>query len=283
MDDLVSRFKRMELIELKNIFSLTTWYLNPTLQPLIAEYFEINHDDKNDEWLEERKAFIQIIAELLEEGAIHLGTERGEGYNDTKRAKTVGGKLEWVQVPNTVVIHHTSSTPDTTYKMINALHLMRLYVPLYKSKYEYFYGSDEKPLPIESGHYSLEVQPIHQTFVGYHHLVFSNSLGQVSYIQSLKNEYVGFHAGNLATNIESYGIAIVDDLLESEPSEEVLNEITRIIKDKVDTGVLTPDFKLIGHQDVIAPSGTKVETVCPGNKWGIWKPRLEAKLRSSID
>jgi hypothetical protein len=276
-------FKRIELQELRNIFSKPAWYLDTRIQELVSEYFQIRHDDKSDEWLEERQSFITIVAELLKEEAIFLGTERGEGFNDTRRVKKVDGKFEWINIPNTVVIHHTSTPQDTSYEKINALHLMRLYIPLYMSKYPHFYGTDENPLPVESGHFSVDIEPRHQTFIGYHHLIKTDTTGSVSSIQTLRDEYMGFHAGSLATNVESYGISIVDDLLDSEPSQAVLEEIAGIIKAKIQAGVLTPDFKLIGHRDVIGPKGTNVDTECPGNRWNLWKPKLEKLLGKSID
>lgn len=265
------RFKRLDRETLTGIFSNPTWYLDSALKPLIEEYFVGEHDDKDDDWKREKRDFIALVADLLAKGAVCLGTSRGEGYNDDDRAKFIGGKVEWIGKPHTIVIHHTNTPQDTPYWIINSMHLLRLYSPHYSAKVPYFYGSDTQPNGVESGHYFQgEGIPRHQTFIGYHHLVRADG----SSYQTLRDEYVGFHAGDWGINVRSIGIAIVDELNEKWPALEALNEVAGIIRAKIEHGIIKDDLILIGHKEVKRPDGTLVDTKCPGDKWSGWKEEL---------
>jgi hypothetical protein len=219
------------------------WYLNPYISNIVQEY-KNEKANTSDEWKKERGKLFQTFVDLLKNDEILFGNE-SEFYNDDDR-KTI----------DTIVIHHTQTSSETNYDFLNGMGLVRLYAPVFMSKNFYKHGE-----PISSGHFYKEKK----TFVAYHYLVWPNG----NFIQVLKDNYVGFHAGHYDTNCKSIGIAFVDNLMERNPSDKSIKTANSII-------AKYPDAKIIGHKDVIINSdtGEKIKRTCPGNKWEEWKPLI---------
>lgn len=199
--------------------------------------YELLHSAVSGEYAD--MGIINTIVRALSRDSIILGSWE-EGKNDDDRASSI----------NTAVIHHTGALMDV--KEINAIDLLRLYMPLFAN--DVFQGQ------IASGHYLHE----QQTFVGYHHLVEPSGASK----QLLRDEYTGFHAGNYGINCKSIGIGINGDLSHREPSSQVIESIARIIKSY-------PSIEnIIGHNEI-------VDTTCPGNEWQNWKEKLKRLVFSS--
>lgn len=231
--------------EIENILITNTlWYLDKKVQ-MVFESVKDKPSSLNDkDWEETKKSFKNWVSNLLKENKIRLG-KREEFFNDDDR--------EQITI---AVIHHTSTKTIVDTDYINAINLINLYYPIYKSG---FGKINNKFQPISSGHFYND----QQTFIGYHYLVFEDG----KTIQVLKDSYVGFHAGDYKTNCKSIGIAVVDDLENSYPTEKAITAIKEIIRKYPTT------LKVIGHKEVIY-NKKPVDTLCPGNKWGEWKKRL---------
>jgi len=226
--------------------STPLWYLDKNLIRL-EQFLAIPENERSEGWKEKKEKFIQVLADLLENDEVLLGNQP-EYFNDDDRMPV-----------DTVVVHHTHSTPDMSTPFLNAHHLLRLYIPVFRSD---AFKKNGEHQPISSGHFLNS----NQTFVGYHYLVRESGLIE----QTLKDEYVVFHAGDYKTNCRSIGIAIVDDLTDKSPSEEALNSLKELIKKYKPKVVL-------GHGEVVRGNGERVKTECPGNMFYIesgWKNQL---------
>jgi hypothetical protein len=186
-----------------------------------------------------RKEFKNWAENLYTQNKILLG-KRKEGFNDNDR-----------KAITTAVIHHTSTKKTSTPTYLSSIHLFTLYYPVYKSG---FGKINKKPQPISSGHFYKGKQ----TFIGYHYLVYENG----DYIKTLKDEYVGWHAGNYKVNCESIGIALVDDLREKHPTNKAIEAVNKILSKYNNLNVL-------GHRDV-----KKEYAPCPSNLWYKWKKEI---------
>lgn len=243
------------------------WVFNPTITELL-DSVDFNTDTKNQTQKQQTKRaeVVRLFEHALEHNLIAL-ENKPEFYNDDDRwdpmnwDSTTNSGISWLSkkpnamvekpYPDTAVIHHTSTNPDATYSYLNALGLLRLYYPLFKTK----------ALPVASGH-TYNGNP---TFVGYHYLVRED--GTVE--QTLNTSYTGFHAGNYTVNCRSIGIAVVGDLTDTKPNQEVINAIRTLLSQH---NIKT----ILGHQDVKDPrSNQNIATSCPGeHTWQKWKHLL---------
>lgn len=229
------------------------WYLDPAVQSTVNKYIFQDRPEDLD-WKQGREEFIHLVVTGLREGSIIL-EDRPEGFNDDDRwggkwnDKGSGGKA-----PDTVVIHHTATSPDIDIWSLEALGLLRLYYPLYAAG---SYKEDRGDVPISSGHYRDSIQ----TFLGYHYLIYPDG----TIFQALDPlNYTGFHAGNYGVNCRSVGIAIIGDLTEGYPSGPAQHAIQDLLDSHRPKTV-------IGHQEV---PNLRQPTICPGNDWKDWKQDL---------
>lgn len=231
--------------EIENILSSNPlWYLDKNVQMVFGLLQDKPNELSDKNWKELKEQFKQWFSDLLKENKIILG-EREEFFNDDDR--------EQITI---AVIHHTSTKANVDANYINAINLINLYYPIYKSG---FGKINNEFQPISSGHFYNNKQ----TFIGYHYLVFEDG----KTLQVLKDSYVGFHAGDYKTNCKSIGIAVVDDLENISPTEKAISSIKDIIRK------YTTIQKVIGHKEVIY-NEKQVDTLCPGNKWDDWKSGL---------
>ncbi len=222
----MKRYKRINAWSYKPSFSDPTWYIK--LQPLLKEYFwdyKGNSEEKSQDWLKTRDEFVNMVSELLIANEIALG-KSGKNWDEDR-------------LPiDTIVIHHTSTTPDDLIITLDALGLLRIYSSVYSNKEEGQFG-----LPIWSNHFYKG----RQTFVSYHYLIREDG----SYEQLLKDEYIGWHCGNYMCNRRSIAIAFLDCLDDKSPTQQALEKAKTII------GKYRPR-NVLGHKDI------NRNVTCPG-------------------
>lgn len=203
--------------------------------------------DEADEETEKKikEEVYSFTEELLETDQFYLARE---GYNfDADR-----------QPVDTIVVHHTSGEPGMRLSRLNAMHLVRLYVPNYANptleKEKHLQGK-----PIYSGHFNNEKQ----VFYAYHWLVRRDGTAE----RLLDDNEVGWQAGNWDMNCRSVAVCFDDDLTEKEPTSEALESAVGIIN------TYYKGLEIIGHREV------NPKTECPGNLFLTeWKNELTERL-----
>ncbi len=194
-----------------------------------------------------RRKLYAAFEQLLAEQVVALGT--GHQWDDER------------QPIDTIVLHHTGSQPGITAERLNAMHLLRLYVPVYAnpSPANELTGTE----PISSGH-NRDGQDI---FWAYHWLVRSD--GQAERL--LEDHEIGWQAGNWGVNCRSIAICIDDDLTDHAPDGAVLEGVAQVIRDNYSQLTINPET-VLGHGEIVA-------TECPGVDFvGGWKVKLLDKL-----
>ena len=164
---------------------------------------------------------------------------------------------------DTIVIHHTKNPSGMTLERLNAMQLIRIYGRYFANPTH----PDELHLKgklIWSGHFYRG----QQVFWGYHWLVRQD--GSTEHI--LKDNYIGWHAGNWNINTRSIGICIDDDLSEKEPNQTFINSVADLLNTHYPSVSHT---KIVGHCDV--NKGTE----CPGQLFHkSWQQKLLATIPS---
>lgn len=202
--------------------------------------------DEADEETEKKikEEVYSLVEELIETGQFYIADE---GYDfDADR-----------QPVDTVVIHHTSMESVARLSRLNAMHLIRLYVPNYANP-----ALEEKKhlegKPIYSGHFNKGKQ----VFYAYHWLVRGDGTAE----RLLGDEEIGWQAGNWNMNCRSVAICFDDDLTEKEPTSEALESALGIINTHY------KGLEIIGHREV------NPKTECPGNLFlPEWKQNLKER------
>ncbi|MDD5360824.1 MAG: peptidoglycan recognition family protein [Ignavibacteria bacterium] len=207
-------------------FAAADWYLllKPELQEYFYGYIKIR-ENKSEEWQESRKEFVKMVCEFVEADQIAFGSS---GTNWDKERKSI----------NKIVIHHSSTDPNTSLQVINALGLIRLYAPFYSQKDNEQFGQ-----PIWSNH----IYKGKPTFIAYHYIIEQD--GTVHHI--LLDEHIGWQSGNWEINCKSISICFLDDLDEKQPTKEAMQAAQKIIQKY-------HGCKLLGHKEV------NELTSCPG-------------------
>ena len=229
------------------------WYLDKRIARLMDRYFLSDVPPRTRGWSQKREELLRYFTERLRVGKIVLG-DRPEYFNDDDRFIPEKG---WVTEINTIVIHHTNTDPDISYDALNALGLLRLYVPVYRSP---VFQKNGEYQPISSGH----LYHGKQTFVGYHHLVRPEGFSE----RLLKDEYTGFQAGKYQVNVQSVGIAIAGKLENAVPTRSAIKSVANLICIYKENKGAFDIRNVLGHKDV------KKETTCPGNLWEQWRDFL---------
>lgn len=168
---------------------------------------------------------------------------------------------------NTIVIHHSATSSDTTADQIEDIQKERLYAPRYRSESK---SPFVKGLPVHSGH----VVNGKERFTGYHHLVYSDGkvTTELSALVKIKDtwyiDHVGWHAGKWGVNCSSVAICLVGDFSEKEPLEAQLKA----------TAGLVAHYRTFNPKATMTSHGDHAKTECPGKTWPLWKRKLEALL-----
>lgn len=180
---------------------------------------------------------------LIRENGLELGRE--------------GGNLDEQRKPiDTIVLHHTSSKPGYTLARMNAVHLLNLYVPYYQNP-SLPEEQNLKGAPIWSNHFDGQGE---QVFYAYHWLVRMDGTAE----RLLDDSAIGWHAGNWDINTRSVAICLDNDYESSQPSPEVLEAVTKIVRTHYPNVSVE---RIFGHAEVAQHT-----TICPGNSFvGGWK------------
>jgi len=127
-------YKFLDLQKYSELVSSPYWYIK--LNDEIETYFRKLPPGKNrEEWFNYRTEILLFFENALREGKVSLG--ESSSINFDKKRKEI----------DTIVIHHTSTEPNTSIWMLEALGLLRLYVPEFSNPKRDYMGQ-----PIFSGH-----------------------------------------------------------------------------------------------------------------------------------
>ena len=214
------------------IFQKPDWYLE--LKDMLDEFFWSydGKEKKSKEWLTKRKEIVKMVEELLKANLIALGSE---GKNHDVGRKPV----------DTIIIHHSSTSPTASLTYINALCLLRLYAKTYSNEENSEYGR-----PLWSNH----LKEGRQTFIPYHYIIRRDG----TFEKILEDGMMGWHAGNWGMNCKSIAICFLDDLEKNKPTENALKTAAMLIKKYNPKQVL-------GHKEI------NLNTTCPGKSFSEWK------------
>lgn len=191
--------------------------------------------------------------QLLAEGSIYIGDVVYDW--DSER-----------QPVDTIVIHHTSRPPGITKQRLEAIHLQRVYVPVFARPAQEDIAKGVTEVPIYSGH----VHGGRQVFQIYHWLVRTNGEAE----RLLDDDEIGWQAGRWDVNRRSVGICIDDDLENMSPDSAVIEGLAQVISEHYPDITEHPET-IIGHSEVGGP----IKTICPGNQFlDGWKQELLNKF-----
>jgi hypothetical protein len=160
------------------------------------------------------------FANALAKNLVKLG-DVNPGFNDDDRAGKFAGSAP--APVDTVIVHHTATKENLSVWELEALGLLRLYLPHFMSTVPNGFINfllktnpqlDLTQLAPASGHYVVRDSKEVQSFVGYHYVIYPD--GHVENL--LDQDHMGFHAGNLKVNIRSYGVAFVGDFSQNAPT-----------------------------------------------------------------
>lgn len=206
---------------------------------------------------------LQVMADLLDEGAVCLGST-GPDW-DAERTPAV----------EQVIIHHTSRPPGLDLRLLNAMHLLQIYVPAYARPAPGDVPKLATHPQMYSGHFDERGK---QVFYGYHWLVRQD--GETEPL--LPDAAIGWQAGNWAVNCSSVAVCFDADLERpgSAPSADAITAAAALIRDNYPGVAADPNGALLGHGAVTKlPGGT----ICPGpgfNVPGGWGDQLRQQIAS---
>lgn len=182
--------------------------------------------------------------------------------NNTLPLAEHGEDLDRERQPiDTIVIHHTKNKPGMSLERLNAMQLLLLYGKQYAHPIDA--RLDHKPgKPVWSNHFYNS----QQVFWAYHWFVRENGEAE----QLLKDNYVGWHAGNWDVNTRSIAICVDDNLKDKQPDYMVVQKIAEIIK---------AHYPHVAHENIVAHCDVNPKTECPGPLFNQkWRTELLALL-----
>lgn len=182
----------------------------------------------------QRDEYYDAVAELLNEQKVRLGNPLIDDNLPDQDAER--------RDIDTVVVHHTHRAEGITNDRLNAMELVRLYIPRFRSDPDYV------GVPLYSGHFDATGK---QVFYPYHWMVKQD--GEVERL--LDDEEIGWHAGDWDINTRSVAICIDDNLRGKYPSESAVASARDII------GEYYRHTRIIGHTEV------NPATDCPGDNF----------------
>jgi hypothetical protein len=168
---------------------------------------------------------------------------------------------------DTVVIHHTSSSPGLSPDRLSAIELIRLYAPYFAAKKDQFPNGQ----PIYSGH----LRDGKQVFWPYHWIVRSDGSAE----QLLRDSEIGWHAGNWDINCRSVAIVLDNDYEHTSPSIVELQGVATLIRQHYEPIPLT---RIVGHREVNSKTTCPSELFMDESDWRGWKSTLLALVASKI-
>jgi hypothetical protein len=212
------------------------WYMGELYDEYSALMQQADEDKAHRD--EIKSSVRSYFADRLERGMVALA-ETGEDL-DAER-----------QPIDTIVVHHTSG-PASVYNLpyLNAVHLLRIYLPPYRE------GKNHKGQPLWSGHFYKE----QQVFWGYHWFIREDGVA----LRILPDEAIGWHAGNWEVNTRSIAICFAGNFMQQPPNSAMLAAARTIIQDNYNGS----GTRIVGHREVR-------DTTCPGDTFSDWKGLLQ--------
>jgi hypothetical protein len=200
---------------------------------------------------------LDVFEQLLSENSVRIGVPgKDELDNQDEDREPI----------SQVVVHHSARAEGLSLSTLSAMHLLRLYVPVYQSKSNPVLNSKGEHQPIYSGHFNEAGE---QVFYGYHWKVNQN--GEA--IRLLDDSALAWHAGDWEVNKRSVAICIDDDLEHKSPTQDSLNSVADIIRNNYSFMPVNNDT-LIGHSEVSS-------SACPGDQFiHGWKNKLLQRASS---
>lgn len=219
------------------------WYITlyPELKELMRQWHEHPETARSQRIREEVYSFFESALE----------------HNHVNVAKT-GQNLDAERQPvDTIVIHHTGREPSFRLSRLNAVQLLRVYVPYFNNPT--IPGEERlKGQPIWSNH----VQEGRVVFYSYHWLLRLNGRAE----RLLQDDQIGWHAGNWPVNCRSVAICLDNNYTHEDPAPATLRHLAVFIKKQYPN--VKPE-RIFGHREV-----SQKPTICPGTHFVTWKPAL---------
>ena len=187
-----------------------------------------------------RDAVYGYFEKLLNNGKVILGIE---GKNWDSERKPI----------DTVVIHHTKGEGSMTWQRLDAMHLLRLYAKSYLNPST---EPEIQGLPVYSNHF----RDGRMVFYAYHWLVRADGTHE----RLLKDNEIGWQAGNWDINCRSVGICLDGDFEHASPPETMIEGARSIVRDH---------YADVDAMRIIPHRNANPNTTCPG-EWfdgGGWK------------
>jgi hypothetical protein len=198
-----------------------------------------------------KQQMLDVFEQLLSENNIRLGRPGEEELDNQDEGR---------EAISQIVIHHSGRAEGLSLPALSAMHLLRLYVPVYQSTNNPVLNSKGDHQPIYSGHFNEAGE---QVFYGYHWKV--NQDGKTTRL--LDDSALAWHAGDWDINKHSVAICIDDDLEHKSPTQDSLNSVADIIKNNY-SFLPVSGKSVIGHNEASS-------TACPGDEFiNGWKKDL---------
>jgi len=166
---------------------------------------------------------------------------------------------------DTIVIHHTSSSPGYALSYMNAVQLLNIYVPYFNNPGNSIPGEQRlKGTALWSNH----VRDGRPVFYAYHWLMRMDG----TFERLLEDSELGWHAANWDINCRSVGICLDNDYEKTDPAADVLQKLAAFIAGQYPYVALG---RIFGHGEV-----SKHPTICPGTNFvNSWKAELLGFIR----
>lgn len=158
---------------------------------------------------------------------------------------------------DTIVIHHTSDKPGYTLSRMNTVHLLNIYAPYFANP----------TIEVEEGLkgqaiWSDHLQAGKPVFYAYHWLMRMDG----SFERLLKDQQIGWHAGNWDVNKRSIAICLDNDYEQQDPTDEILQKLAKFIIN---------NYPGVEPQNIIGHCEARKDTICPGTNFlDTWKHKL---------
>lgn len=202
---------------------------------------------------EAKQRQLSIFEQLLVEGAVRIGDPSSDELEPWDDARATIDRA---------VIHHSNRANGLSLSQLNAMHLLRLYLPRYQQGD--LKTSSGEHQPIYSAHFDEDGD---QVFYGYHWKVEQD--GSTKQLQP--DTALLWHAGDWEINKRSVAIVIDDNLTDKDPTPESLEAVATILSEHYGAIDLSSET-LLGHRATF-------NTICPGNTFeSNWRQEILTRL-----
>lgn len=218
------------------------WYTDPEFLELYTAYFLRGDGTELPEYNQDTWDVINWFAVALATNEVALQPVK-KGFNDDDREGRFAGASP--VKTDAVIVHETLTAEDLSIWQLEAVGLLRLYVPHFLAYFvnresnpfvEFMLdahpnlkdmASNNEPIGIGSGHLVDRDGKEVQSFSGYHVLIYPDG----HRVQLLDYDMMGFHAGNLSVNRRGLGAAFVGNFSKKPPTPEALRSFDEWLKE----------------------------------------------------